>query len=270
MTDREGGKEGGPAEGGHGPLSFGPDGEERRWAHRRDPDLEDEAGKEAAREEPPPSARPPGGRYGWLLGVIAFAIVVYITVNSIRTEGPGSRGVVGGQTLPPFAAPLVLSGLQGDANVSTRKGGGASGRRPACDVHGRDVLNICELGERSPVVLAFFATRTGRDCERQLDGIEDVRAGFPGVRFAAVAVRGDRGSLRRLVRRHRWGFPIGYDRDGAVANLYGVAVCPTVSFAYPGRAVMETSLGFLDRRELSARVSKLVAASRQRGWKPPA
>jgi hypothetical protein len=90
------------------------------------------------------------------------------------------------------------------------------------------------------------------------------------VRFAAVAVRGDRGSVRRLVRRHDWGFPVAYDQDGAVANLYGVAVCPTVSFAYPGRAAMETSLGFLDRRELSTRVSKLVAGSRQRGWRPPA
>jgi AhpC/TSA family protein len=113
-------------------------------------------------------------------------------------------------------------------------------------------------------VLVFFATRTGRDCERQLDVIEDVRRQFPGVRFAAVAVRGDRDALRRLIRRHDWGFPVGYDRDGAVANLYGVAVCPTTSFAYPGRSVMETSLGFLDRRKLTERVNRLVAESRRR------
>jgi hypothetical protein len=28
--------------------------------------------------------------------------------------------------------------------------------------------------------------------------------------------------------------PVGYDRDGAVSDLYRVGVCPTVAFAYPG------------------------------------
>ena len=28
--------------------------------------------------------------------------------------------------------------------------------------------------------------------------------------------------------------PVGYDRDGAVSDLYRVGGCPTVAFAYPG------------------------------------
>src|SRR5947207_1809292 len=82
--------------------------------------------------------------------------------------------------------------------------------------------------------------RGGSECRRELDVMQRLRPRFPGVRFAAVAVRGDRGALRTLIRRRGWTFPIGYDRDGAVANLYGVAVCPTIVFAYPGRRTMLT------------------------------
>ena len=99
--------------------------------------------------------------------------------------------------------------------------------------------------------------------------MQRLRPRFPGVRFAAVAVRGDRGALRTLIRRRGWTFPIGYDRDGAVANLYGVAVCPTIVFAYPGRRTMLTDFGYLGDGKLAARVRQLEAASERRGWMPP-
>ena len=136
-------------------------------------------------------------------------------------------------------------------------------------MRGDDVLNVCELAARSPVVLAFFITRGGSECRRQLDVIQRVQGRFPGVRFAAVAVRGDRGDLRTLIRRRGWTFPIGYDRDGAVANLYGVAVCPTIVFAYPRRLTMLTDFGYLGEAKLAARVRALEAASERRGWRPP-
>jgi peroxiredoxin len=181
-----------------------------------------------------------------LVGTLAVVAVAYISVNSLQTEGPGSRGVPEGEELPAFAAPLALSDLEGDANVSER----------ACDVRGARVLNVCELAERGPVVLAFFAAPSDR-CDDQIDVLERVRERFPGVEFAAVAIRGDRDDLRRTVRERGWRLPVGHDRDGAVTNLYGVAVCPATTFADRGGTVRGTAIGSLDAPALVARVEEL-------------
>ena len=118
-------------------------------------------------------------------------------------------------------------------------------------------------------MLAFYAGRAGKACRRQLDGVERVRGAFPGVEFAAVAIRGNRSDLRKLIREARWRFPVAYDRDGQVANIYRVAGCPTTTLAYPGGIVMHTYLGMLDDRRLRAAVRRLVAGSERRGWTPP-
>lgn len=185
-------------------------------------------------------------RPGLVAGVLAVAVLAYVSFNSLRTEGPGSRGVPVGETLPAFAVPLALSGLDGDANVS----------EAACSVRGPQVLNVCELAEQGPVVLAFFAEPADR-CKDQVDRLDRLRPRFERVRFAAVAVRGDRDALRRTVRERGWDLPVGYDRDGAVANLYAVAICPVITFAERGGRVASTALGSLDERALAARVRAL-------------
>ena len=184
-------------------------------------------------------------RPGLLVGVLAVVVIAYISLNTLRTEGPGSRGVPPGEPLPAFAVPLALSRLDGDANVS----------EDACRVRGRDVLNSCELAERGPLVLAFFAEPSER-CDAQVDVLDRVRERFPDVGFAAVAIRGDREALRRRVRERGWRLPVGHDRDGAVANAYAVAICPTITFAAGGR-VDSTAFGALDERALAARVREL-------------
>jgi hypothetical protein len=171
--------------------------------------------------------------------------------------------------MAPFAAPLALGPVDGDVNVARRRGQGAAGARPACEVRGPGILNVCALWERGPVVLAFLATRGAR-CTGELDALERERARHPGVQFAAVAIRGDRGELRALVRRHRWRFPVGWDRDGILANVYGVAVCPQLTFALPGGRVTATTLGELRAAALDRRVAALERAARARGWRPPA
>ncbi|UGS37992.1 TlpA family protein disulfide reductase [Capillimicrobium parvum] len=250
-----------------GPLDFP---EDRR-------DAEDgPAGARAAGPEPAAGpARPPGPgggrrrRYGWLIGIVALVAMAWILVNTLRTEGVSSSGVRPGAKLPPFAVPLALGDLDGDANVARRAGSGPAGSRPACAVRGPQILNVCQLAERGPVVLAFLATRGG-DCTTALDRLDRVRGEFPGVQVAAVSVRGDRSDLRRLVRDRGWGFPVGYDRDGAVANLYGVAVCPQTTYAYPGGAVRATTIGEQSVADLRASLRRLVATSRERGWRAPA
>jgi AhpC/TSA family len=193
---------------------------------------------------------------GWLVGVVGVVVLAYITLNTLRTESVGSRGPQAGTRLPPFAMPLASSRSDADANIATRPDSGPEGSRPACTVRGAEILNVCELAERGPVVLAFLVARSGR-CEAQVDVLDALAPRHPRVRFAAVAVRGDHDELRETVRRHGWRLPVGYDHDGAVANVYGVAVCPTVTFARRGGEVAGTALEYLDERALSARVEAL-------------
>jgi hypothetical protein len=200
--------------------------------------------------------------------VVVVLLLAYISLNTLRSDGPGSEGVRPGARLPPFAAPLAAGAVQGDVNVARRAGQGAAGRRPACDVRGPGILNVCALWERGPVVLAFVATRGGR-CTAELDALEGARGAHPGVQFAAVSIRGDRAQLRALVRRHGWRFPVAYDRDGVLANVYGVAVCPHLTYALPGGRVTATSVGTLDGAGLERRIGALEREARAAGWRPP-
>jgi hypothetical protein len=185
-------------------------------------------------------------RPGILVGVLVVAVMAYIVLNTLRTEGPGSRGVPAGSELPAFAAPLALSDLDGDANVSAR----------ACSVRGPEILNVCELAERGPVVLAFFVEPSER-CDDEVDILDGLRERFPRVQFAAVAIRGDRDKLRDRVREHGWQLPVGYDRDGAVANQYAVAVCPAITLARRGGKVVRTLLGSQTESDLVTAVRAL-------------
>ena len=223
-----------------------------------------ERGEEPPRHDAPkpPPAQPPPRRstVTWIVGVVVVFAIAYITLNTLRTDAPGSRGLDPGDRLPPFAAPLALSKLDGDANLATKPDQGGQGKRPACQVRGADILNSCELAERGPVVLAFVATRS-QACDRQIDVLDRIRADYPGISFAAVAIRGDRGDLQDVIRRRGWKLPVGWDRDGGVANAFAVAVCPTVTFAYRGGRVEGTSLSLIDGAALRARLDKLEAGT---------
>jgi len=206
-----------------------------------------------------PSRLPPGAsRYTWFVGVLIVLLAATIMVNTLRTEGVGSRGLAAGRPLPPFAAPLATGELVGDVNVD---------RTGACRVRGAGLLNSCELAERGPVALAFVATRSDR-CLRELDSLERVRGRHGAVQVAAVVVRSDRDDARDLVRDHGWRFPVAYDRDGILANVFGVAVCPQVTFVLPGGRVAGTSVGELGARALDARLGRLERRARADGWRP--
>jgi hypothetical protein len=216
-----------------------------------------------------------GGRYAWVLAAAAVVGIAYVALSGAPAAGPGARGLPPGAQLPPFAVPLATAGVgcdepsdPCDANVATRAGQGSAGSRPACDVRGPAILNVCELTERGPLALAFLATRGG-DCVAELDRLDRAARRHPGLQVAAVGIRGDLAGLRALVRRHHWRFPVGWDRDGVLASLYGVAVCPHITYArWHGRA-QSTSLGAASERELDRRIDAAVAASRRAGWTPP-
>jgi hypothetical protein len=248
-----------------GPLGFDDEDDEPRTAPSR---IEREEDHRDARRRLVGSAN-----YAWLLAVAGIVVLVVVAINGASTSGTGARGIKPGATLPPFAAPLVQSAISCDgpdahcdANVATRSGQGSAGARPACAVRGPTILNLCALTERGPVVLGFLATRGG-NCADTFDKLAGVERLHPGVHVAVIGIRGDLGDLRAVVREHRWTFPVGWDRDGILANLYGVAVCPHIVYArWPGR-VASTSLGDIGTPELNRRIDAAVAASRRAGWR---
>jgi hypothetical protein len=213
-------------------------------------------------------AAPVVARYGRWVGVLALVLLGLITLNTILTPAREAGGLPPGTHLPPFAVPLVTGTLRGDADVATRPNEGAAGRRPACAERGPQILNVCQLYEAGPVVLALFVYSGG--CEAVLGEEQALAREFPGVRFAAVSIMGDRGVLRALVRARGLRFPVGLDADGAVALLYHTTSCPQVTFAYPGGVTQGRALlAHPTLAALRARVRALLAGARARGWRPP-
>ena len=214
-----------------------------------------------------PESAVAGQRYGRWVGVVAVLIILAAAISSALTKSTGVGGVPPGRRIPVFAAPLATGELTGDANIATRANDGAAGRVPACSVRGPQVLNVCELYERGPLVLAMFVD--AGSCPAILGELQALAGSFAGVRFAAVAIKGDRPQLRALIGREHLGIPVGIDSDGVLASLYGVATCPQITLAYPGGVVQSRALlGGTSRATLRARVQALVAAARARGWTP--
>lgn len=202
---------------------------------------------------PPPPARLTA-QGAWIAGVLAVLILGYIALNSIRTEGPGGRGIGVGDPLPVFAMPLATSNIDADSNIAEKPGEGA--RNAACDVRGPGILNSCQMVEQGPVVLVFFA-EPSEDCKRQVDALDRVSRRFPDVQVAAISIRGSREKVRKAIRERGWKLPVGYDRDGAVANAYAVGVCPTLTFSRRGGKVSQTSFRLLEEKELERRLREL-------------
>jgi hypothetical protein len=213
---------------------------------------------------PPPQVRPDFPRYGRYVAIPAIAILILITINTIVTKPNGVTGVQPGQQVPPFAVPLALGTLEGDSNVATHEHEGQRGPVAACKVREAGALDICRLYERSPVVLALFID--AGSCPDILGDLQALAPSFPGVRFAAVAIKGSRAPVRRLIAREHLTLPVGLDPDGSLLALYKVATCPQVTFILPGgRARGKALLDRPSRAALRRRIEDLLAAARAGG-----
>jgi hypothetical protein len=211
----------------------------------------------------PEPARPPErpratNKYAWAVGIVFVMILsVLLFVETLPNSGESLFGPKPGSLLKAFAAPSALGNLEGDANVCQKEPcPDGAGELPACDVRSDEVVNVCQLRER-PLVLTFFFDR-GADCEPQVDRTERVRGSVPQVQFATVYFsRKDRDEIRRIVEARGWTQPVAVDRDGAVANLYGVGGCPTTIFARAGGRVADVELGNLTEDELRAKAERI-------------
>jgi hypothetical protein len=200
---------------------------------------------------------PRPGRGGILIAVFVVALLGWVTLNTVRSDPTGSRGLQAGTRLPAFAMPLADSPCRGscDANIATRRGQGSAGAVPACAVRGPHVLSSCELAAHPPAVLAFVFAPVGA-CRDELDVLARARARHPGVRFAAVAVRANGAKARALAAAHP-GVPVAYDHDGAVADEYAVVVCPTITFIGRDGRVAASTVGPLDGRGLDTWLARI-------------
>jgi hypothetical protein len=208
-----------------------------------------------------------GARYGRYVAVLAAILIVAFSLHTALTAPKRAVSIRPGVRVPPFAAPFAIGGPPGEVDVATHAGEGLRGKLPACSVRGPAVLNICQLYERGPVVLALFFDVGS--CPGILDDLQRLSSMFPRVGFAAVAVKEGAASVARMVRSKRLSVPVGVDTDGRLAGLYTMVSCPQVTFVYPGGVVQSAPL--LSRPPLAtlrARVGELVAASRARGWRP--
>lgn len=200
-------------------------------------------------------------------GLIAFfGFALYTTF----TRRGVAAGIAAGQRLPPFAAPLAVGGLSGDdVNVATHPHDGQAGGRPACSVRGVSILNVCQLYEQGPVVLALFID--AGSCPAVLKTLGSLAPSFPQVRFAAVAVKAQAAPVARLVRGLGLSLPVGVDRDGVLGVLYRMEGCAQVTFAYRGGIVQGTPLFEQpSAAQLRRRVRALLAAAHARSRSPHA
>jgi hypothetical protein len=214
-------------------------------------------------------------RYSLWVGLAFIALAVIATLNTIRTDDDGVLGTdatEAGTPLPEFAVPKLIGGPEGDANIFQDDCETAENpcpadqqRTPACRIELEGAIRVCDLFDR-PLVLSFWFS-TPSDCPPTQDAVDDAYRRYRGeVNFLSVAIRGEREELADTVRERDWSLPVGWDRDGAVSNLYRVGVCPTVAFALPGGILSEARIGAdeLTPALLSEAIQRLRAESRRR------
>jgi hypothetical protein len=205
------------------------------------------------------------GRYVALFGVL---LVVAFSLHTAFSSHKQASGLKAGDPVPPFAAPLAIGGPPGEVNVATHFKQGQAGKRPACLVRGKGILNICQLYEHHSVVLALFFD--AGSCAGVLDDLQQLAPLYPHVAFAAVAVKENASSVARIVRSKHLTIPVGVDTDGRLGGLYTMVSCPQITFIRPGGTLQGAPL--LHRASLDtlrARVQRLVASSQAPGSQAP-
>ncbi len=160
-----------------------------------------------------------GARYGVYVVILAAILLIAFTVHVALSSHKGSTAIRPGIRVPPFAAPYAIGGPAGEVDIARHANDGLAGRVAACQERGPGILNICQLYERGPVVLALFFQ--AGSCAAVLTEMQQLASEFPQVGFAAVGVKDDVSSTASLVRAKRLTFPVGVDAEGRL----GEALC---------------------------------------------
>ncbi len=211
------------------------------------------------RDEKPRPGRPePAGPRANLYVLLATVLVVALAVIAFfalrgkesGTVGIGSVGI--GEKVAPFAVPDAASDLDGDANVDPEQ---------ACSVDVPGAIRVCDFFDK-PLVMSWWFTKGVSGCDEQQDVFDRLYGRYRGrVGLLSINVRDDRDKVRDLIAEHGWKVPVGYDRDGAVSNIYRVGGCPTFLFIKPGGVLKNAKIERMTLPELDAQVRALLAGS---------
>lgn len=192
--------------------------------------------------------------------VLVLAVTLFFAFRGKEsgTVGIGSAGI--GEKVAPFAVPDAASDLDGDANIDPDK---------ACSVEVADAIRVCDFFDK-PLVLSFWFTKgVSPGCVEQQDVFDKLDAKYKGrVGLLSINVRDDREKVRDLIAEHDWKVPVGYDRDGAVSNIYRVGGCPTFLFIKPGGVLKNAEIKRKTLPELDAQVRSLLESSNGAKVKP--
>jgi hypothetical protein len=228
-------------------------------------------GEESGADEP----RKPGARYPVFVGIAFVVLIAYATYNTITNDDDGLLGAEPGErgrALAEFAVPDVRGTVEQDANVFQDDCETASNpcpedaqRVPACEIDVPEVLRVCDYFDR-PLAISFWFTG-GADCLVEQDAFDAAARRFAGrMNFLSINVRDEIDEVRQIVAERGWEVPVGWDRDGAVSNIYRVGVCPTLALAYPGGVLESAEIGteaFSDAA-LDESLEALIAESEKR------
>ena len=216
-----------------------------------------------------------GARYSALVGLVFIGLIVVAAINGARTDEGTVLGTeqVRGEPLPQFAVPDIRGSLDLDANIAqddceTSENPCPEGdrRTPACEIDPEGAIRVCDLFDR-PLVLSFWFTR-GADCVGVQDALDEVAGEYRGrVNFLSINIRDERSEVERIVAERGWTIPVGWDRDGAVSNVYSVGVCPTIAYALPGGIFSSARVvdSEVEPGELARQIDRLIAESRRSG-----
>ena len=228
-------------------------------------------GEEAGPDEP----RKPGARYPVFVGIAFVVLIAYATYNTVTNDDDGLLGAEEGErgrALAEFAVPDVRGTVEKDANVFQDDCETAENpcpedaqRVPACRIDVPEVLRVCDYFDR-PLAISFWFTG-GADCLPEQDAFDAAADRYAGeVNFLSINVRDDIEEVRKTVAERDWSVPVGWDRDGAVSNIYRVGLCPTIALAYPGGILQDAKIGTdeFSPAALDAALDNLVAESGER------
>jgi hypothetical protein len=245
----------GPPEDRFGDLGPG----DGRSAAEKLAELDENRPEPGAPNAPPEPART-APRYTWVVGVAAIIVIIIVGANTLPHSGEGLKGLQPGSQLPVFAAASATGPLDAPPNLKRSATDKAVGNKtPACDVRGPGVVNLCRLRTK-PLVIALIVPGLRR-CVAQLDTIQRLQADYPNVNFAAIVSGRGKGTVRSLVQKHGWTLPVALDPNLVLFGLYRAAVCPTITFAYRGGRVKESTIKPQTEVQLRAQINAIQKGS---------
>lgn len=216
------------------------------------------------------SGRKPSSKYTMFVGVAFLVVILIAFLNLINNEDAGILGNRDdrGWPLASFAVPDALGPIDADANIAQDDCEGSANpcpagdrRTPACEVDPEGAIRICDYFDK-PLAISFWFTRGG-DCLPSQDAFDAVaQRRDDEVHFLSIDVRDDKERVVEIVQERGWEVPVGWDRDGAVSNLYRVGGCPTIVLARPGGILHDAKIGAVGERQVDAMIDDLLRASR--------